>query len=241
MPPKRSEVIAQRIVRDIRLNGQRTGDALPTESELLAKYHVGRGTLREAMRILELQGVVEIRPGRGGGPLVAAPNSRHLASTFALLMQFSETTFRSVIETRGHIEPVAAAMCAQRKDESTVLALKGSVERMRLGLNDEEVFLRENHLFHSLIADGTHNPLIGYIANSLDWIIDGSPLGVQYSRADRRSVLDIHAEIAEAIEAGKATEASLAMRRHMSDSAQYFERKYPKVMDQVVTWELYGM
>ena len=87
MPPKRSEVIAQRIVKDIRTRGLRPGDPLATETDMCASHSVGRSTLREGLRILELLGVIEIRPGRGGGPVVAAPNSRHLASTMALLMQ----------------------------------------------------------------------------------------------------------------------------------------------------------
>jgi DNA-binding FadR family transcriptional regulator len=97
MPPKRSEVVAQRIVKDIRARGLRPGDVLVAEPEMCAAYGVGRSTLREALRVLELQGVIAMRPGRGGGPVVAAPNSRHLASTMALLMQFSNTTFRSVL------------------------------------------------------------------------------------------------------------------------------------------------
>ncbi|MEE2058136.1 FadR/GntR family transcriptional regulator [Rhodococcus artemisiae] len=75
-------------------------DPLATEPRMCASHGVGRSTLREALRILELLGVVAIRPGRGGGPMVAAPDSRHLASTMALLMQCSDTAFRSVVELR---------------------------------------------------------------------------------------------------------------------------------------------
>ncbi|KXX59920.1 hypothetical protein AZG88_00315 [Rhodococcus sp. LB1] len=241
MPPKRSEVIAQRIVKDIRTRGLRPGDPLATETEMCASHSVGRSTLREGLRILELLGVIEIRPGRGGGPIVAAPNSRHLASTMALLMQFSETTFRSVIELRGYIEPIAASLCAVHRDEQTVLALKESVASMRADIDDEATFLHENHQFHTLVATGANNPLITYISNSLDWVLDGAPLGVQFTRTARRSVLAVHEAICQTIAAGQPTAAGEAMERHMVETAKYFEKKFPTVMRQVVTWELYGL
>src|SRR5699024_2448427 len=137
MPPKRSEVVAQRLVRDIRANGKVAGDLLETEAQLCETYSVGRSTIREALRLLELQGVIQIRPGRGGGPVVGPPSSRHLARTLALLMQFSDTRFRTVVETRGQIEPFSAALCAQQRDEEITSALEDSVERMREGINDE--------------------------------------------------------------------------------------------------------
>ena len=62
MPPKRAEVIAQRIVKDIRARGLRPGEPLATEADMCASHMVGRSTLREGLRILELLGVVEIVP-----------------------------------------------------------------------------------------------------------------------------------------------------------------------------------
>lgn len=240
MPPKRAEVIAQRIVRMIRDEGLRTGDPLPIEADMNETFGVGRSTVREALRILEQQGVITIRPGRGGGPTVGLPDSRHLASTLALLMQFSDTPFRSVLETREYIEPSAAALCARNGDQRVLDGIRQSVDVMRANLNDEGVFLYENHRFHELIAEGARNPLLTYFLNSLDWIIDGVRLGVVYSRAARKHVAEIHEQICEAIEDGDADRARDTMARHMVETRDFFERKFPKVMDQVLTWEMYG-
>jgi DNA-binding FadR family transcriptional regulator len=241
MPPKRSEVIAQRIVRMIKDEGLKTGEALPIEAEMHESFGVGRSTLREALRVLEQQGVIDIRPGRGGGPTVGSPDSRHLASTLALLMQFSDTPFRSVLQTREYIEPIAAALCAENRDLRVVEGVRQSVDKMFDGLADEELFLYENHRFHELIAEGAQNPLITYFINSLDWIIDGVRLGVTYSRASRKHVAEVHDEIAAAIEAGDAGAARDAMAQHMAETHAFFERKFPMVMDQVLTWEMYGL
>lgn len=240
MPQKRARMTAQRIVRMIQDQSLKPGDPLPIESEMYEEFGVGRSTLREALRILEQQGVIAIRPGRGGGPTVGLPDSRHLASTLALLMQFSETPFRTVLETREFIEPTAAALCATNAEDRVVVGLRQSVDSMVAGLKDERVFLYENHRFHELIAEGTHNPLISYFLNSLDWIIDGARLGVVYTPASRKRVAEIHDQICEAIEDEDAERASATMRQHMKETRAYFERKHPKVLDETLTWELYG-
>jgi GntR family transcriptional repressor for pyruvate dehydrogenase complex len=241
MPPKRSEVIAQRIVRMIRDEGLKMGDPLPIEADMHESFGVGRSTLREALRVLEQQGVIDIRAGRGGGPTVGSPDSRHLASTLALLMQFSDTPFRSVLETREYIEPIAAALCAKNGNLRVLEGIRQSVDKMFDGLADEDLFLYNNHRFHELIAEGAQNPLITYFINSLDWIIDGVRLGVTYRRASRKHVAAVHDEICAAIEAGDPDAARDAMRQHMVETHAFFERKFPKVMDQVLTWEMYGL
>ncbi|MDV7272470.1 FadR/GntR family transcriptional regulator [Rhodococcus oxybenzonivorans] len=240
MPPKRAEMIAQRIVRMIQEEGLKFGDALPVEADMHESFGVGRSTLREALRILELQGVIVIRPGRGGGPTVGLPDSRHLASTLALLMQFSDTPFRSVLETREYIEPIAAALCAQNGEDRVIDGLRQSVDAMRANISDETVFLYENHRFHELIAEGAQNPLISYFLNSLDWIIDGARLGVTYSPSSRKHVAVIHEQICEAIEDGDSDRARDAMSEHMKETRAFFERKHPKVMDQALSWGMYG-
>jgi DNA-binding FadR family transcriptional regulator len=241
MPQKRAEVIAHRIVRMIKDRDLRSGDPLPIESEMYQIFGVGRSTLREALRVLELQGVITIRPGRGGGPVVGSPDSRHLASTLALLMQFSNAPFRSVLETREHLEPIAATLCARHRDPRIAAELRASVERMRAAIADEPEFLAENLRFHELVAEGARNPLISYFINSLDWIIDGARLGVAYSRPARKHVADIHDEVCAAIEAGDPDAAGKAMSRHMVETREFFQRKFPKVMDQQLTWDMYGV
>ncbi|MFC9360392.1 FadR/GntR family transcriptional regulator [Rhodococcus sp. NPDC057014] len=240
MPLKRAEMVAQRIVHMIQEQGLKPGDPLPVESDMYETFGVARSTLREALRVLEQQGVIVIRPGRGGGPTVGLPDSRHLASTLALLMQFSDTPFRSVLETREYIEPIAASLCAQNGDDRVIDGLRQSVDAMRANLSDEDSFLYENHRFHELIAEGARNPLISYFLNSLDWIIDGARLGVVYSKASRKQVAVIHDEICEAIEDGDGDRARDAMSEHMRDTRAFFERKHPQVMNQALTWEMYG-
>lgn len=89
-PMKTAMLVAQRIVADINERGNVVGDRLPPERLMLEKYDVGRGTLRESLRFLELQGVITLKPGPGGGPVVVQPDASSLATSLALLLQFSD-------------------------------------------------------------------------------------------------------------------------------------------------------
>jgi DNA-binding FadR family transcriptional regulator len=240
MPPKRATVIAQRIVKEIKDRKLPPGSHLPPERDMLETYNVGRNTLREALRVLELQGVLSIRPGPGGGPVITSPDSRHLASTLALLMQFADTPFRAVIETRQLMEPITARLCAQRGDQGLLADLRASVDRMGASLDDRNAFLDENRNFHGLVAWGSENPLFAYCINSLHWITDGTVLGVEYPRRFRKLVWQAHDEVCIGIESGEGDKAEAAMRKHMDDTLRYFERNYQHQMDQILSWEMYG-
>src|SRR5687768_6499818 len=76
---KTSEVVAMQIVRDIVDRGLVEGDRLPLEAAMVRQYRVSRASLREALRLLEVQGLISLRPGRGGGPAVGAADPQHLA------------------------------------------------------------------------------------------------------------------------------------------------------------------
>ena len=73
-PMKTAEIVARAISDDILRNSRQSGDRLPPEKDMLEMYAVGRGTLREALRYLELQGIIDIKPGSRGGPVVSAPD-----------------------------------------------------------------------------------------------------------------------------------------------------------------------
>src|SRR5262249_45852383 len=87
-----------------------------------------RGSLREALRYLELQGVLRIKSGPGGGPVIETPNGRHFASTLALMLQFVGARFRALIETRWVVEPGIAALAAERATPADLDALRKCLE-----------------------------------------------------------------------------------------------------------------
>ncbi|MDO9408880.1 FadR/GntR family transcriptional regulator [Patulibacter sp.] len=236
-PRKTAALLAQRIVGEITDRGLEPGTPLPSERDMLEEYAVARGTLRESLRFLEMQGVLTIRTGPGGGPVVSRPGSRHLASTIAMMLQLEQVAFRSIVEARVVLEPELARRAATNATPEQLEALRASSERMRERIADPDVFIEENDTFHGLIAEAAGNPVFSMIITSLTWICDGTPLGVEYSEAARVAVSKEHARILRAVEAGDPERAGAAMAVHIGDFAAYLEAKYPRVLDATLRWD----
>jgi GntR family transcriptional repressor for pyruvate dehydrogenase complex len=236
-PKKTAMLLAQKIVGEITDDGLESGTPLPPESQMLAEYGVARGTLREALRFLEIQGVITIKTGPGGGPVVGQADSRALGSMIAMLLQMHHTPFRAIVEARQVIEPVLAAKAALRVETAELVEIHNSILRMEENLDDLDFFLEENQNFHSLLALAAGNQVFGLMIQSLNWITDGSPLGVDYPRAQRESVTKEHRRIYHAVESHDPEQAEASMRVHLGDFARYLDRYYASVMDAPVRWE----
>lgn len=237
-PVKVATMVVQRLMSDIAGQQLKPGDVLPPEREMLAHYGVGRGTLREALRFLELQGILQMKSGPGGGPMVAAPDSRHLANSLGLLLQISDTSFASVIEARLMLEPQLAALAAERADEELLAELRASIAGMRDRIDDTWAFLEENRRFHAMITTAAGNPVFGYVMSSLQWVIDGTTQGVQYPERYRGIVARAHERIAAAIEAGDPELARSTMHDHIENMLIYLRRHYPRALEQPIVWQL---
>ncbi len=235
-PQKTAALVAQSIFAQITARRMKAGEMLPPERDMLVEYAVGRGTLREALRFLEMQGVITIRPGPGGGPVVSVPDSRYLAGTLSMMLQFARTPFRAIVETRVVIEPAVAAAAATRADSKRVEEIRRSVERMTAQIGHVDVFLEENVRFHDLIAWSSGNTVFGYLLAALHWINDGTALGVQYPEWAQKVVAKAHQRIYDAIAAHDAEQARTSMSAHTSQYQRYLEEHYAPLLDQLVKW-----
>jgi DNA-binding FadR family transcriptional regulator len=224
-------------MRDVVRNGMEPGDLLPPERVMLETYETGRGTLREALRLLEFQGVIALKPGPGGGPILLNPAASHLASTLQLLLQLNGATYRSIVEVRSAMEPMTSQLAAQRISDESLVELRLTVERMHDFLDDRDAFLDSNKRFHDVIAWSSGNALFSYLVDSLLDILDGTVIGIDYPRHRRVAILKAHEEIYAAL-ARRDPQASLErMREHIDAYAVYAKRKFPDVLDQLITWE----
>ncbi|HEX4107506.1 MAG TPA: FCD domain-containing protein [Solirubrobacteraceae bacterium] len=236
-PPKTALLVAQRIVSEIAERGLGPGDPLLPEREMLAEYGVARGTLREALRFLEMQNVISIKMGPGGGPVVSEISARPIAGTIALMSQLRRTPFKDVLEARLVLEPALAERAAARASQEEIEAIQRSVETMKAHVEDPRAFLDENHRFHSLIADAAGNDILGSYLGSLHWIIDATPLGADYTLPERRTVSRAHERIANAIVARDGEAAASAMRSHVKNFQAYLERRHPEILEMPLRWD----
>lgn len=236
-PKKTAMIVAQRLVTEIAERNLAPGTPLPPERDMLARYGVSRGSLREALRFLEMQGVITIRSGPGGGPVVNAPASKHLASVLAIHMQLEHTRFGDVLEARLLLEPVLAARAAERITPEGLAALKATNERMRELIGDMRAFLAENERFHVQIAEASGNHVFALVISSLNWIFDATPIGVSYSQETMVSICEAHDAVLTAIASGDPNLAIAAMTMHISDMTKYLQRFYPAADEAVIRWD----
>ena len=236
-PRKTATLLAQQILSEITDQGLKPGTSLLAERDMLQYYGVARGTLREALRFLEMQGVLTIKPGPAGGPTVNGVEPRSFASAIALLLQLSNAHFTTILEARQLLEPSLAALSAERATDAEIGALGESIEAMARSLDDHDAFLIENRAFHDLVADASGNELFSLLVRSLEWIMDASVLGVVYDKKRRNGILTAHRAIYASIAARDPAKAQEAMIAHMDEFGRYLNRHHAAVLDKPVRWD----
>jgi DNA-binding FadR family transcriptional regulator len=233
---KLAESVAHEIVRRISDQELAEGTQLPPEAEMLEEYGVGRASLREALRILEVQGLISIKAGPGGGPVVARVSTRDFGRMAALYFQFAGMTFRELMEARLIMEPVLARLAAERRAEhvGTVEELTAAAEQTDLG--DDEHYLASSADFHMLVARASGNSIIFLLSHALEGILHDRVTGMLFPVDGRQEVVEAHKAVAAAIARGHAQRAETLMREHMQRYAKFVEERHPTLMDEVVSW-----
>lgn len=230
-----SVLLAETIADGIVGRGMRPGDRLPTEAEMIAEYEVGRGTLREALRVLEAQGVIEIRVGAGGGPFVARPDPGRLAQMLSLLLRMSDVTLREVLDARLIIEPALAGQAAALRDDGHVAALRANQGTLEAAPRGSSEFMRLNQEFRTLLADASGNRPLAALWSALSAIADGHEAGVRYSPAALSGLIAAHRKITDAVAGGDSAIAARVMTSHLDATREYVTRYYPHLLDDPVT------
>ena len=239
-PQKTALLVAKQIVEDIARRGNTIGDRLPPEHLMLEEYGVGRGTLRESLRYLELQGAITLKPGPGGGPIVQQPDAGTLAASLSLLLQFENAPFSTIMEARSVMEPSIARLAARRMSPEALEGLRENVHALRSGSADADAFTAESERFHALIAWGSGNALFGYLFDAMVGILAGATMGVEYPKRQREHTCAIHEEIYAAIADRDADAAAELMSRHISDHTTYLEKRFRSALERPIRWDLGG-
>lgn len=232
---KTSEVIARAIVRQVQNQGLERGSRLPPEAEMISDFRVGRGTLREALRILEVNGFLTLKPGPGGGPIVEGLQDESFGRMATLFFQMGGMTYRELVEARLIMEPVAARLAAERQREAKApkgLEIAASVEDIR---NEQEYLLHTSD-FHAAVTRSSGNGIVSLFCQSLADVYRERVRGVLFPVDRRGEVVAAHAAIARAISSGNGSRAEKLMREHMEEYASYVFERHPAIMDEIVEW-----
>jgi GntR family transcriptional regulator, transcriptional repressor for pyruvate dehydrogenase complex len=203
---------------------------------MLERYRVGRASLREGLRILEIQGLITIKPGPGGGPVVAAANSQDFGRMSTLHYQGVRATFRELIDARLVMEPLMARLAAESGDEALLEELRGVSEATNEGLDDPRTYVAGSKGFHSVISESSGNRVLNLFARSLQDVYAARVSGFLFPPDARERVSRDHDAIIRAIERGDGKRAERLMREHMEEFAQLCVERYPGMLDEVVDW-----
>lgn len=233
---KHSVTIARDLANLIFDDALPEGTRLPTEQELHQQYGASRNTVREALRLLELRGVITIRSGRGGGPVVRLPRSADLGEALQLVLQFRDVTLADIIDARALIEPLAASAAAINRSETLVARLQEVNDLVLASANDTPAYIVQNRIFHSIIGDTMHLPVMSVYLDALQAIHDSFTPGARHPPERIRRVARAHQKVIDAIKAGDQQAAEYAMRRHVHESKQYWTTNFPQTSMRTLRW-----
>ncbi|MCQ8832225.1 FadR/GntR family transcriptional regulator [Streptomyces malaysiensis] len=228
-PPRLSTVVADQIQKELFDDHLQPGDRLPTEAELSERYQVSRSVVREAGRILDQRGLVDIRPGRG--MIVAPPDGSRIVEQYEIMLGMNRASFAQLMETRLVIEVEIARLAAARRSGELVEAMRATIERAAAHPDDYTVCMDEDVRFHELMSQASGNPFFAFFIDPVNTCLRNSYTEVRGYLAAQPATLAEHREILDAIERGDADGARTAARNHLTRVVEQQATLVPKETD----------
>ena len=231
---KLSLEVARQIVQAMADEGMGQGDRYLSEAEGMRRHGVGRGTYREALRFLESQGLIVMRPGPGGGPEIVRPGWPHLASTIALLLQFSNAPLRTLLDARETIEPGMAELAARNATDEELAQMARDLDAIEAGLGSYRSFAQAYETYWRHLAQSSHNALFAVLSPALRAIVNSA--GFVPDERYRAEVLGRLRTVHAAVAAREPARAHDVMRALEEEFGRRLRRGYPRQISQVVAW-----
>lgn len=234
-PSVRFQRLAEQVADDLRrrilLGDLADGTALPVEEHLREQYPVSKPTLREAMRVLEAEGLVSVRRGSIGGAVVHRPQSANVAYTLGLVLASQRVAIDEVGAALREVEPACAAACAERpdRDEVVVPVLRRLQSQAVAVVDDLVAVTTASRQFHEAIVDLCGNSPLTIMAGALEglWSTHESDWahrvgdGAEIPREERLEALEEHARLIDLIARGDSEEARRLSAAHLMTSQTY--------------------
>ena len=225
--PRLAEMVADSLRAEIVSGRIPDGGSLPKQDDLLERFEVSRPSLREAIQILETEGLLTVHRGRTGGATVHRPTVEGVAYILGIVLQGGQVTLGDVAHANDRIIPLCAKLCAAREDraEEVLPALRPIQERSTENVRDELAFAQEMEDFHRVLVARCGNGAMSAMIGALE-LLYASNFQMSAERAverhtfpdidARRLSLGAHEAIIDAIEEGDAERAELLTREHIS-------------------------
>lgn len=232
--PRLAEIVAASLRDDILTGKLKEGDSLPRQENLFTEFRVSLPAVREAMRILETEGLVTVRRGNVGGAIVHLPTAERTAQMISMVLQTRGATPGDVSGTLSHIEPICAGMCAARDDRATevVPALREMIDAQQAEFDDVARYNLNARRFHETLVERCGSETMIVVIGALETIWSAHEVSVwdeasaradtsddptsPMARRSRRAALRDHEKLLAAIEAGNQQRAVSLASAHLA-------------------------
>ncbi|MEQ9661893.1 MAG: GntR family transcriptional regulator [Parasphingopyxis sp.] len=241
MPTKRSlkasEIVARDIVNFITEGDYSTGDMLPREQLMQEQFQVGRGSLREALRLLEVQGLIAIKPGVSGGPIVGESSPTGLARTLSLFFRMLGATYEDVSDSLLILVPLVARRAARRSDRGSIANdLQEAIDESERDGQTIKESTRNAAQFHSTLNRLNGNPVLALLTDALGELFNEHIV----ARSDASGILthcrEDHRMIADAVISRDSDNAAQLSYDHMKRLIEFHRARVPAIFNEPVEW-----
>ena len=228
----RNEDVTKKLIREFkRLIGDRTlepNTKLPPERELAVTFGVSRGSLRQALKVMEIMGVIQQRVG--DGTYLSEDSVAVLTEPVEFLCLFDEISYHELYETRMILEPELAALAAERADREDLSNLRKALEALDDQLEDPLAYKRLDAEFHAAISQAAGNRVCESVFRSFQRSLMQS-LGWRSKMQDRHEMAASHRRIFEAIQARDSSKARQEMKEHLDWGRALVKRRERELAD----------
>ena len=228
--PRVAEIVASKLRDDILSGRLKEGDVLPSQESLFGEFGVSPPAVREAIHILETDGLISVRRGNVGGAVVHLPTAERTAHMISMVLQARSATPVDVSAALMHLEPICAGMCAAREDRMTEVVpyLQHEIDQQTAQFDDVSQYVPNARRFHeTLVSRCGNEPMILLIGSmeliwsaheSSVWNEDGEPAPMVGKTM--RAALRDHQRLLDAIRDGNSARAVRLAQDHLAVARQ---------------------
>ena len=215
--PKASEVLAERL-RNLIVQGHFSpGDMLPTERDLVVEAGLSRTSVRDALRVLESEGLITTKAGRTGGSIVTLPGRDSVARSVELFVRTHGIRLASLLECRVAVEPTLARLAAANRTQAELDEMTEIHRQFVASVDDISDYKRINIEWHLAVARASGNEPLTALMEAIATPISDAQEYQHVTTADlRAAAVKAHAVILKAIAEQDGGAAFRRMERHVS-------------------------
>jgi DNA-binding FadR family transcriptional regulator len=213
----RAEALARTLESEIVGAALAPGERIGTKGDLRQRFGVAVATINEAVRLMEMRGLVVARPGPGGGVFVTSASARTSASQLILGFNWGQATLADCVEVRLALEPLICRHAAREHRSTDIHALNRILDGMDESIHNREAYFHANWRFHRKLATLCRNmPLQSMYLLLCDFLESGlSDFEFDVIEPER---VDVHRRLLDAIEAGDEAAIDAALHEHQEQS-----------------------